>query len=139
MKKLLSITFVILLLSACNSLNKTTETKKLENTNWVLISIGNEKPSIENPITLVFQQENKFSGKGVCNRYFGEYIQNEKQLKFQKVGSTKMACPNLSVESNYFNLLNLVESFEIKNKQLLLKSKETTLIFESSGDTEIQQ
>lgn len=139
MNKLIQITVVIILFSACSVLKKSDKPEKLENSNWVLVNIGNEKPVSENPITLLFQTENKFSGKAACNRYFGEFMQNQNSISFKNVGSTKMACPNLNTESKYFSILNSVESFEIKKSQLHLKSEETTLIFENSGASEIQQ
>ncbi len=76
--------------------------------------------------------EHRIAGQ-VVNRYFGPYEQNKNQITFGPIGSTMMMGPQeaMQVESDYFQFLAQVNSFEMTDNTLLLKtSNGQEMIFE---------
>lgn len=93
---------------------------------WKLIRMNEtDYTGLEQPITLfINQNDNKVSGFGGCNRYFGTLKLNENSFKLSEIGSTKMYCTEtMPVEDAYFKLLHQVDHFEINENQLLLSSQ----------------
>jgi len=119
------------LLAACK-----TGTVPLHSTEWRLVRLSTDDVSgLKNPVTLLFSNnENRISGFGGCNRYFGSYQKSANQITFSNVGATKMYCPETqAVEDAFFRLLNETDSFNLsKNNLLLLKDGRTLLEFTSS-------
>lgn len=79
-------------------------------------------------------QGTRISGQGPCNRYFGAVTHSTSDIHNVSVGpiaSTKMACPHLSAERDFFQDLQSVTTVEIVQDSLMLKtSSAKTLIFE---------
>jgi heat shock protein HslJ len=79
-------------------------------------------------------EENRISGKGGCNNYFGSInLQFDNawggSMQFSKIGSTMMACPeHMDLEQKFYQLLEQVDKFEIKGNQLRLMKAGTLLI-----------
>ena len=77
-------------------------------------------------ITLGFDAtENRVYGSSGVNRYFGSYTQNGTELQFAPLASTMMAGPQKAMEAEqaYLKEMNDVVSFELKGRQLILKTK----------------
>ena len=74
------------------------------------------------------------SGQGPCNRYFGAVMHSDTGSNSIQVGpqsSTKMACPHLSAEHNYFQDLQRVSLVTVVPDGLVLTtSDKTKLIFQ---------
>lgn len=113
-----------LTLVACNTVK--TNVMSIENTSWQLQSVLGKE--VSEKVTLLFE-DNKLSGQSFCNRYFSQYERVENQLKIESVGATKMACPNLKVEQQYFNLLREAERYERKGENLYIQHKNGQLVF----------
>ncbi|MFC1953226.1 DUF4382 domain-containing protein [Chloroflexota bacterium] len=116
---------------------KTTETITPEDIKWMLVSYGeSDNPIIvlENTeITALFDSASrKVTGSAGCNNYFGEYelIQNELTIK-TSIGSTRMACPEpvMGQETEYLEILQNIESYEINGNQLRTMSGNKVLLF----------
>lgn len=59
--------------------------------------------------------------------FFGGYELDGKTLKFSQMGSTRMACPDMEVESAFFKMLENTDRFEIKDHTLLLMNRNQVL------------
>ncbi|MDR2206464.1 MAG: META domain-containing protein [Flavobacteriaceae bacterium] len=126
MKKLLLI-FVLAILASCSSVpkNKTKTQPSLLNTNWTLAETlrGKKIPtlSIEN---------GRISGNAGCNNYFGEVLLDPTTGNFSvsKVGSTKMACDNMSIEDNFLKLLSQVNKYAVNGNALELYKDDLLLM-----------
>jgi copper homeostasis protein (lipoprotein) len=66
------------------------------------------------------EQENRVTGHGGCNSFFGTYELNGSTIRFSGIGSTKMACPNLDDESAFFQALEQANIFTMKGDTLSL-------------------
>ena len=52
-------------------------------------------------------------GKAFCNRFFGEYRKDGATLFIGAVGATRMACPELDAEQQFFGRFTETSSYEI--------------------------
>lgn len=111
---------------------------KLSDTKWVLETLdGNEVKMKEqrNEIFIQFNEvEKRVNGMAGCNRFFGSYEMDGSKLKFSHMGATKMACPDMDVESAFFKLLEETDSFSIKDHQLTLLQKGKVLAVFKAGE-----
>lgn len=67
-------------------------------------------------------EDNRITGNAGCNNYFGEVALNPESgtFKADKVGSTRMACDNLSVEQNFLNAINSTNRYVVSGNTLEL-------------------
>ncbi len=73
----------------------------------------------------------KVTGNGGCNNYFGELMLDATVGNFSasNVGSTRMSCPSMSEETNFFSMLSAATKYVVtgntlelyKDKLLLMK------------------
>jgi heat shock protein HslJ len=87
---------------------------------WVLGSMNGI--SIDTRITIEFPEEGRIAGQAPCNRYFATQTAPLPWFEVGPVGSTKMACPKLDLEVQYFTLLQKMTTAEITGDTLLLKA-----------------
>jgi heat shock protein HslJ len=65
--------------------------------------------------------DKRFNGKAPCNTFFGEFESDLKStFKASNIGSTKMYCDNMKLETLLFEQLQKADSFTIKNGILKL-------------------
>lgn len=102
-------------------------TVPLVNTPWRLTELGGQV--ISNPegpaaINLTLEAQNpRATGFAGCNRMFGGYSLNGDQLKFDQMGSTKMACVDegrMQLEMRYLEMLPSVARWKITDHTLAL-------------------
>lgn len=87
---------------------------------WVLQSI-NDEPVTET-ITLEFPEEGRITGRAPCNQYFATQSAPLPWFEVSKIGATKMACPALKKEQEYFEHLQIMSSAEVTGDTLILRS-----------------
>ncbi|WP_018676501.1 META domain-containing protein [Riemerella columbina] len=107
MKKVLSILVLGLVLVSCGSVanSKLGKTQApIKNTDWIL---SGEKVGDSRTPTLRIEND-RLSGNAGCNNYFSEVQLDESTGSFstKSIGATKMACPNMDIEQNFFKMLN---------------------------------
>lgn len=66
--------------------------------------------------------EKRVTGFTGCNTFFGEYILEQgNRIKFEKMGSTRMACPDSDFnEQDFLNVLSTADNYTINNGVLSL-------------------
>jgi heat shock protein HslJ len=87
---------------------------------WVLNTMNGT--SVDTQITIEFPEEGRISGQAPCNRYFATQTAPLPWFEVGPIGSTKMACPKLNLESHYFTALQQMTTAEITGDTLLLKA-----------------
>ncbi len=94
------------------------------NGTWRLEKIDGQAITSSAPTLGIFFTEGRIAGSAGCNRYFGSLDEaTDNSIKFNQVGATQMACPDMSLESQYLNLLNQSDiQWEIDDKGLLILS-----------------
>jgi len=107
----------------------------LEGVDWRLSDLGsNEDPLPERArVTLRFG-EDRASGATTCNRYFTAPRAGEQagELTFDRIGSTRMACPPAptELERRYLRALGSVSRFGFATGRLVLSGSGESLFFE---------
>jgi len=98
----------------------------IEGIEWMLIELNSIPVS---PLAgelrpfLKFDAERRqATGFAGCNNFFGAYECDGSSLKFGRVASTRIACPDLqlSLETEFFNALDRTRSWRIDDGELLL-------------------
>lgn len=117
----------------------TTQPVAVEGTVWNLLSLNGQPLLSESEITAEFA-DGRVNGSAGCNLYFADYQLDDTQLKIERIGSTKKACPDvdglMEQESTYLNLLSQAESTAMVNNLLTIKTSDSDgeLVFEAGGN-----
>ncbi|MDD4149765.1 MAG: META domain-containing protein [Bacteroidales bacterium] len=109
---------------------------------WELSTIDGIQVTGNQPIYIELTEDNKVMGFAGCNQLTGTYtIENETQIKFDKLALTRMACPEMEIEleSKVLDLLNTCDNFIIEDGKLMLNAanKESLATFCIMSDDEI--
>lgn len=120
--------------------NSSKNMAKLSDVKWVLETFNGEKVKLTDPNTEMYIQfedvEKRVNGRAACNRFFGNYEIDGNKLKFSPMGATRMACPDLQKETEFFQMLDKVESYNIKDNTLFFLAKgEVVAAFKKSEET----
>ena len=117
MKKIISLLVIALIVISCGVISGGKKQASLVNTKWTLLD-----KSITTKIPTLSVEANRITGSGGCNKYFSDLVLNAENGNFVvgNVGSTKMACDDMMTEQNYFNLLQQVNKYQVKEGYLEL-------------------
>lgn len=90
----------------------------LSGSSWAVESVAGEP--VSGP-TIEFAQD-RISGTGGCNRFFGGYSVEDGRISFTGVGATRMACePEIMArEDQFFTALNAAQSYNREGDRLTL-------------------
>lgn len=121
MKKMFAAFGLLCAMSACGSSNDL----PLEGTYWKLESMpgipAEEIASSEDAFTIEFDAaETLVAGRTNCNRFFGPYELKGRELEFENLGMTRMACPGMEYEDYFVKMLDEVDRYKIEGSQLQL-------------------
>ncbi len=104
----------------------------LSGQSWQLMSMGDYEydDKLNNRVAMNITEDGVMTGQAPCNRFFAQSQsqQDDNSLIIGDIGSTKMACPFLSQENEFFKRLASTDNYEITNNLLLLKSKQQVLL-----------
>ena len=121
MKYLMTLILTTILIS-CGTLNKNVTSETIQN-KWELNILDGRQITSNQPIYIELDKENKITGFIGCNILTGNYnIENGSQIKFNKLGTTLMSCPEyeMELERQILELLNTIDNYTIDNGKLNL-------------------
>lgn len=104
------------------------EKNKLTSSKWNLETLNGAKVTLPDGqfVTLeIVSESGSVAGKAPCNSYSSTYNENGEQLKFNVITSTKMACDEMNLESEYYNTLGKITAYKISGDKLKLYSGST--------------
>lgn len=112
-------------LAAQYTLIKNLADPQLENKRWVLSELMGKAVVAgqgQKAAFLQFDNENaRVSGNASCNNFFGSYeLREGNRISFGQLGSTMMACLDMSAESTFLQILQKVDNYAIKDDTLSL-------------------
>ena len=100
---------------------------------WVLTDINDRSLEgiLKRPRLELFPSDNRMGGNGSCNDLFGNIKTTAQTIHFSKMGSTKMYCSEMDMETEFLKTLALVNQYQIKGLKLyLLVDKKVVLVFQ---------
>lgn len=137
MKNMIAAAALLLTLAACSSANKAT----LESTSWKLVKAnGIPSQAIDREadfFTMTFDaQQQMVTGRTNCNRFFGHYKVTGREIDFENMGMTRMACPEMEYETMFAHILDETDRFEVRGQELrLFDDKKEIAVFKAvAGD-----
>ncbi len=136
MKKYLAAAALLAAAVACGDANDL----PLEGTLWKLQSMeGIPSETIadeDDAFTLRFDPaETLVYGRTNCNRFFGSYSLDGRELELGDLGMTRMACPGMEYEDRFVGMLGEVDGYRIEGGTLVLTDDGRTLaLFEAVAD-----
>ncbi len=104
--------------------------EELFSRNWKLVELNGMAPDLtsKEPFLMLEKSTGRVTGNGGCNSFFGNYLGAVNgQISFSQIGSTKMACPGLHVETEFFRSLEQVSAYSLKGDSLILRNAMKTL------------
>lgn len=107
------------------STSDTTSFLSLAGSEW-----GPESSEANAPEQFVqFSADNKVSGFGGCNRFFGTYTLDGQKLTIGPLASTKKMCRDvMDAEHDFLSALQAVKTIDFNGKSLKLKNEEEAVI-----------
>ena len=100
-------------------------TAQLENTYWKLVRLGDQpvivSPNRREPHLRLAPEGVRVQGFGGCNRFFGGYELQGQILRFDKMGMTRMSCPDgMDQEQAFMKALESAVQWNILGEHLEL-------------------
>ena len=130
MRTLLTLSILLVVLTACRK-DETVRAYGAGDRTWTL-KLLNDAP-FPATATLTFPKEGEIAGQGPCNRYFGAMTVPYPWFETGPIGSTRMACPDLEVETVFFKALEAVTLSEVLGEVMILSNTEgLEMVFNAS-------
>ena len=118
MKQILLSLSVLALFAACK--DETLSGYTPEETTWILESL-NGTPFDANA-TVIFPEKGKIAGKAPCNSFSARQSGPYPWFSVEAIAATKMACPQLGEETQFFNALQSMTLSEVSGDTLILSN-----------------
>ncbi len=121
---------VLLVLMACQLLPGRGAGADLDDTGWVLSSLGGDMPLPGTTVTLQFDADGAVSGSDGCNRFRTTFSQRGDRLTFDQPGaSTMMACPEpvMNQATAFMAALAATTRFTVSEEELILRDGDEDL------------
>ena len=105
---------------------------QIEGKKWLLIELVGMQYEVSDNDTAYFtldSEKQSIYGRLGCNNFFGNYkIEENQKISFSELGTTMMACPDMTTENQMQDILPEVDNFTVKDGVLSLKwGKDKTL------------
>ncbi len=130
MKTLFTAALVLGTLTACQD-DETARAYGAADRIWTLSEInGAPFPATA---TLTFPETGKIAGDAPCNGYFAAMTAPYPWFEAKQIASTKMACPDLQAESEFFAALAAASISEVSGDTLILSNPDgLSMIFKAA-------
>lgn len=92
---------------------------------WKLTEINGQPISRDfnkEPHFILKKKDSRITGNGSCNGFGGSYTLDEEKsrISFSGIFSTKMACPDMSVEQAFLDVLSRADNYSLNGDTLTL-------------------
>lgn len=90
---------------------------------WVLIQLKGKRVAInrEKQAFLVFDPAGgRVKGNGSCNSFSGSYSIEGDRISFKEMAVTRMACPDMTTEDAFLDVLSKAQYYKANESELLL-------------------
>lgn len=91
---------------------------------WQLIELNGRTLQVSDGLktpVITIEKEGRISGNASCNNFFGSFeTDGSFRLKFSKMGSTMMACNDMSLERAFLQNLEVIDNFTLTKDTLSL-------------------
>ena len=99
---------------------KMPNTEKELTGNFIINTFKGTSVVDKNMIMNFYVKSGQINGKGVCNRFSGTFTTSNTKIKFSQAATTKMMCDEPELERDFFQTLNQLDHFSLKENELML-------------------
>lgn len=110
MKRLLLAAVALTACVATSGADETALAPDFSTMDWILAEIDGTPPAYS--ATLNLGEPGRIFGQAPCNRYFAEVTREAEAFRAGAIGATRMACPDLTGEADFFQILGAVTKAE---------------------------
>lgn len=90
-------------------------------TKWKLVTLFGKDIHDSKAFISFATEDNRFFGNNSCNNFNGSFeVKNGSQLKLSEAATTMMACPDMTTESQFMEVLNTADNFSLSGKRMTL-------------------
>jgi heat shock protein HslJ len=107
------------------------QTAAMPSGSWQTVAIRGKSIKGPPPTFALDTTQNSVAGFGGCNRFFGSFSLNGKNIKFSQLGSTKMFCYSVDFEEDFFAALDRADHYGLVNDVLTFYDKDNNKLLES--------
>ncbi len=104
----------------------------LAKTKWKLIELNGKKVRQKGDKAYFIKlnsNDGKFNGYAGCNTFSGNYVMPlPRALAFTNIVLTRMACPNMELETQVLAMIETVDNYRIKSDILYLRKTKMTIV-----------
>lgn len=96
---------------------------------WKLVEVNGKAVASDSSLSkephfILKEADARMTGNGGCNTIAGVHrIEGQNRIKFSNLISTKMFCPGMNVETDFLNMLQTVDIFDLEGDTLILKNQ----------------
>lgn len=118
MKLLISILTLFALLTCDNN-----QERNLISSNWEVIEVGGITEFEKSPNMRIDVENNRVNGYAGCNQFFGDLSIETNKISFGNVGSTRMMCPDMTLEDAFFAAIGKISTYKFDDEHLVFLSE----------------
>ncbi len=128
--RIFSFLVIALLAASCNSSKKAGQpymnNNDITGVTWTLTTLGGQAVTADSEqdqsIHFVLQPDGKVTGYTGCNNFNGTYtLEDGMRIRFGKLASTRMACPDAPVkEFDFLQVFELTDNYTVNGNSLML-------------------
>lgn len=90
-------------------------------TKWKLITLFGKEVTDSKAFITFATEENRVFGNNSCNNFNGSFeVKNGSQITLSKMASTMMACPDMTTEKQFMEVLNTADNFSLNGNTMTL-------------------
>ncbi|MEM5563544.1 META domain-containing protein [Psychroserpens sp. AS72] len=132
----LNIFAILVLATSCNSTKKENTTSSddiktevvitdnetpFKDTKWKLVTFMGNDVSDKNAFITFSSKDNKVYGNASCNSFNGSYkLGDGFRVSLSKIATTLMACPDMSTETAFLEILEKVDNYSLNGTKMTL-------------------
>ena len=84
--------------------------------------------------TIQFAEDGRVTGQAPCNSYFAAQTAPYPAFNVESIGATRMACPDLAAETQFFTALQSMSRSEVLGDTLILRNDAGREMVFKAGD-----
>ncbi|MDG5490521.1 META domain-containing protein [Psychroserpens sp. SPM9] len=127
----LNVFAILILITSCDTAKKENTTSSeattpktetaLEDTKWKLVTLMGKDVSDKDAYITLSSKDHKVYGNASCNNFNGTYQLNEgSRITLLKIAATRKACPDMSVETPFLEILEKADNYALNGTKLTL-------------------
>lgn len=119
--------------TSCCRACRAVKSKPVAGTQWALQELNDKVVDRQSSdrtdrFTLTLGEDGRVSGRGDCNTFFAGYSLTDGKIAINNIASTRMMCPNQTLEDQYFRMLESAATADVDGEYMILRNGEGKIV-----------